>query len=446
MRNRTTRTRLIAVGAILSLSAILAVSVDAATPRQAGTILSASPTYDSQWLPWVGCWRLWEEQVERAAGRGDEFPERTMVCMSPTADNAGVLLSASATGETLAERTLIADGTQRAVTDGDCQGWEQRTWSSDGHRLFTRAELQCDAPTLRRTSGVSFFSTNSNWVDIQLIEVGDREHLEIRRYTPINETERLSLLERQDDPITASERQELLNSAQASQVNPRTIRELRQLSTASLNLSNVREALLLADAQVVEAMLTETEPRLDLNAQTLIELDNAGIDGSVIDLLVALAYPERFVVERRNSGGGGGGYGGFRRFGSYSSYDPIWYNDLYPYYVTPLGYGGWLSGYSPYFSPYYGNPFISIRNDGGGSRTSPRVIGDQGYTRVAPRAIERSNGRSASGGRTSGRSPGSSAPRSRGGSGGVSSGGYSRGGGGDDGGGGGGGRTAVPRR
>ena len=432
------------MGAILSLSAILAVSVDAATPRQAGTILSVSPTYDSQWLPWVGCWRLWEEQVERAAGRGDEFPERTMVCMSPTADNAGVLLSASATGETLAERTLIADGTQRAVTDGDCQGWEQRTWSSDGHRLFTRAELQCDAPTLRRTSGVSFFSTNSNWVDIQLIEVGDREHLEIRRYTPIDETERLSLLERQDDPITATERQELLNSAQASQVNPRTIRELRQLSTASLNLSNVREALLLADAQVVEAMLTETEPRLDLNAQTLIELDNAGIDGSVIDLLVALAYPERFVVERRNSGGGG--YGGFRRFGTYSSYDPIWYHDLYPYYVTPLGYGGWLSGYSPYFSPYYGNPFISIRNDGGGSRTSPRVIGDQGYTRVAPRAIERSNGRSASGGRTSGRSPGSSAPRSRGGSGGVSSGGYSRGGGGDDGGGGGGGRTAVPRR
>ncbi len=192
-------------------------------------------------------------------------------------------------------------------------------------------------------------------------------------------------------------------------------------------------------------MLTETEPRLKLNAKTLIELDNAGIDGSVIDLLVALAYPERFVVERRSSGGGG--YGGFRRFGNYSSYDPIWYRDLYPYYVTPLGYGGWLSGYSPYFYPNYGNPFISIRNDGGGSQTSPRVIEDRGYTRVAPRAIDRNSGRSASGSGTSGRTPGSSAPRSRGGGGGgVSSGGYSRGGGGDDGGGGGGGRTAVPRR
>ena len=440
MLNRTTCARLMAIAAVLSLSTILAVSVNAATPRQAGTILSASPTYDSQWLPWVGCWRLWEEQVERAAGRGDEFPERTMVCMSPTTDNLGVLLSASATGETLAERTLIADGTQRAVTDGDCQGWEQRTWSSDGHRLFTRAELQCGTPTLRRTSGVSFFSTNANWVDIQLIEVGDREHLEIRRYTPIDETEQLSLLERQGDPITPSERQELLNSAQAPQPTQRTIRELRQLSTASLTLMNVREALLLADAQVVEAMLTETEPRLELTAKTLIELDNAGIDGSVIDLLVALAYPEKFVVERRNSGGGGG-YGGFRRFGTYSSYDPIWYRDLYPYYVTPLGYGGWLSGYSPYFYPNYGNPFISIRDHTGGSRTSPRVIEDQGYTRVAPRAIDRNSGRSASDGRTSGRTPSSSAPRSRGGGRGVSSGGYSRGGGGD-----GGGRTAVPRR
>ena len=441
MPHRTISARLLAI-AILSLSTILAVSVTAATPRQAGTLLSSPTDYDSRWLPWVGCWRLWEEQVERAAGRADEFPERTMVCVSPTADNVGVLLSASATGQTLAQRTLIADGTQRDVTDGDCQGWEQRAWSSDGHRLFTRAELRCEAPTLRRTSGVSFFSTNSNWIDIQLVKVGDREHLEIRRYTPIDETERLLLLERQDDPITATERQELLNSAQASQVNPRTIRELRQVSTASLNLSNVREALLLADTQVVEAMLTETEPRLDLNAQTLIELDNAGIDGSVIDLLVALAYPERFVVERRSSDGG---YGGFRRFGSYSSYDPIWYHGLYPYYVTPLGYGGWLSGYSPYFYPDYGNPFISIRDDGGGSQTNPRIIEDRGYTRVAPRAINRNSGGAVSGRGMSPGSTGSSAPRSRGGGGGgVSSGGYSRGGGGggDDSG----GRTAVPRR
>ena len=135
MPHRTISARLLAI-AILSLSTILAVSVNAATPRQVGTILSTPTADDSQWLPWVGCWRLWEEQVERSAGRGDEFPERTMVCVSPTADNAGVLLSASATGQILAQRTLIADGTQRDVTDGDCQGWEQRTWSSDGHRLL----------------------------------------------------------------------------------------------------------------------------------------------------------------------------------------------------------------------------------------------------------------------------------------------------------------------
>ncbi|GIT66578.1 MAG: hypothetical protein Ct9H300mP25_00500 [Acidobacteriota bacterium] len=171
---------------------------------------------------------LWEEQVERAAGRGDEFPERTMVCMTrrPTMPESCCL---QATGETLAERNPHRRRHTTRCHRGDCQGWEQRTWSSDGHRLFTRAELQCGTPTLRRTSGVSFFSTNANWVDIQLIEVGDREHLEIRRYTPIDETEQLSLLERRairSHPLSGGK---LLKSHRHLGPTQRTIRELRQL-------------------------------------------------------------------------------------------------------------------------------------------------------------------------------------------------------------------------
>ena len=57
-----------------------------------------------------------------------------------------------------------------------------------------------------------------------------------------------------------------------------------------------------------------------------------GINSGVIDLLVALSYPERFVVERRDRGGSwsSGGLGGFG--GGF--YDPVWYGDLYPYYIT----------------------------------------------------------------------------------------------------------------
>ena len=45
MLNRTTHAHLMAL-AILSLSTLFSVSVIAAVPRQAGTILSTPPTYD----------------------------------------------------------------------------------------------------------------------------------------------------------------------------------------------------------------------------------------------------------------------------------------------------------------------------------------------------------------------------------------------------------------
>ena len=233
----------------------------------------------------------------------------------------------------------------------------------------------------------------------------------------------------------------------------------------------MREAAATADPRVVEAMLTETEPRLQIDRDTLVELDDAGIDSGVIDLLVALAYPQRFVVERRRSGSSGGGWsstgGGF-------AYDPISYGAAYPYYMTPFGYygymrhGGLYGAYSPYYgSPFFGgggNPFIELGGD-----QAPRggAVKGLGYTRVRQRTAVENVGSAVP---VSGATGGSSTARRRGGGGstptvgsssgggGATRGGYSgRSGGGSSGassgaprGGssssGGGGRTAVPRR
>ena len=210
-------------------------------------------------------------------------------------------------------------------------------------------------------------------------------------------------------------------------------------------------------------MLTETEPRLDLDAAALIALDATGIDGSVIDLLVALAYPERFTVQRRSrSSSGSSGWsnwgGGGSGLGWAGTYDPIWYSDLYPYYLTPLGYGAWGRGYSPYFYNYGTNPFISIRDATIAAReAAPRAVNGLGYTQVHERtgagrgtAVPVGSGGTGSGGAVSTGSGGSSSG-GRVTSGGYTSGGGAGGGGGRSGGGGGrsgggGGRTAVPRR
>lgn len=429
--------------AVFSLVALLALPTAAQAPADSASAedqIDSAPgatNFDTRWLPWMGCWQLWEEQVERAAGRGAEFPDRTFVCMTPTDDGVGALLSASADGRILVERTLVADGIRREVTDGECQGWEERSWSSDGRRLFTRAELQCAADPQRQVSGISLFSNRSTWVDMQLVEVENRQHLEIRRY----------------NPVTKAKRGELVGNTARLPASAQEIREARGTSAESLGLPDVREAAQQAEARVVEAMLAETEPRLALDSDTLIELDDAGIDGGVIDLLVALAYPEQFVVERRTGGGSGGG-GSWTRssFGGWGSpyysgrsalYDPIWYRGLYPYYITPLGYGGWASGYSPYFYGGAVSPFIALQGDEAGA--SGRAVNGRGYTRVVPRTVGLSGGgrvptRRGDGGSTNASPPRPGGSSSGGGAGRVTSGGYSRGGGG------GGGRTAVPRR
>ncbi len=51
-------------------------------------------------------------------------------------------------------------------------------------------------------------------------------------------------------------------------------------------------------AEAVQAALTEVHHGFDMNRKTLVALDEGGVNDSVIDLMVALTYPKRFVVER----------------------------------------------------------------------------------------------------------------------------------------------------
>jgi len=443
MRNMQ-RAPYVVLGLLLTL-ALPAAAQGAGT--QASTA-AAADLADARWLPWMGCWQLWEEQVERAAAEdGAEFPERTTVCITPAEDGSGARLTARSDSEVLVERTLVADGVRHALAEGDCNGWERRDWSDDGRRLFTRGEVRCGNDEPRRMSGISLLSNRSTWVDIQSVSVGDRGHIEIRRYNPARDAE-------------ASDDVQLPATRGA-------IRDARQSIAGPLNVASVRETAAKADSPVVEALLTETQPRLNLDSATLIDLDDAGVDGSVIDVLVALAFPDRFVVERRSSsrGGGGGlgwGGGGFGGLGSGIGYADNYWAPFGYSYLGMYGYNAWRNAY--WYNPYYyngwggngwGGPGALIGGTDDGE-TGARAVDGVGYTRVSERAAvpRDSGGASASSGgggggssTRSGRSGRvtSTGGFSRGGGGGSSSsgGGGSSSGGGSSGGGG--GRTPVPR-
>ena len=385
---------------------------------------------DSRWVPWLGCWQLWEEELEEldAFARTDEtdqreLMERTSVCVTPA--GSGVTITASEGERRLVERRLVADGARHDVIEGDCRGWERSEWSRDGHRLYTTAELQCsDLPT-RRLSGLSLLGSASSWVDIQFVEMGPHQQLEVWRYAPA----RAEIAAAGTPPDSTSG------------IGPAEIRQARRESAEAPNLSDIMEASNNTTPRVVEALLVETEPRLHLDSQALVGLDDAGIDHGVIDLLVAQSYPEQFMVERRDRGGAwssrsGNGFNGFGRF-----YDPIWYSDLYPYYITPLGSRYWGSGYNPYlYGSAVASPFVIISEQGAEQSATAGAVKGRGYTRVLPRATEDRHAVDRRGA-TSGSNGGSTRTGSSGGSGGnttASPGGYSGGRSGT-------GRKAVPR-
>ena len=399
---------------------------------------------DTRWRPWLGCWQLWEEQLDASAdddvSESAALLDRTVICVRPARGGSGVNLTAVAGEEVLVDRTLVADGVEREVREPDCTGRERNTWSVDGRRLFTHAEIQCGDQPVRRAAGVSLLSTPATWVDIQVVEIDGRQLIEVRRYAPVPDAEQAARLGPPSE----------LGAA------PADIQRARRASAAQPDLRDVLDASARTSPRVVEALLVETEPRLPLDRDALVALDDAGINGGVIDLLVALAYPDRFVVERRDQGGAwsSGGWGGFSGF-----HDPIWYSGhYYPYYVTPLGYYFWSRGYDPYLFGGLGSPFVTV-SDGGRTEERGRAVPGVGYTRVSrrgwtdtggsvPRVGSTSSGGSSSGGSSSGGSSsgGSSSGGSSGGA--VSRGGYSGGSSGTPtrSGGTSTGRRAVPRR
>ena len=389
---------------------------------------------NSPWLPWLGCWQLVEETVARAERSGDanRFADRVVVCLTPSAnDTGGVEVTTVADGEPVLVETLLADGAQHPVEETACTGWRQSTWSRDRGRLFARAELACDGEETRRVSGVGLMTSATTWLDIQLVETGGRGAVTVRRHRRASES---TTVDAGATPLPA----DVLDRARTA---------ARLASTSELSVADVIEADQAIEPAVVEAMLIETRAAFALDRHALIELDDSGVSASVIDLVVALSFPDEFVVDRpvarTTSSYGGGGFA--------DSFSPYAYDRWYPYYASPFGY---YYGWSAYNSLYYYGPAASYLIVPGqldvGSRG--RAYQGLGYTRVdlrQPAPDRRARLRGTTGTGTAEPQGSSRAGRSSGSSGGgrATSGGYTRGGsaGGGSTRGGSTGRTARPR-
>jgi uncharacterized membrane protein YgcG len=386
------------------------------TVTSASAQTAAGVSERDRWAPWLGCWQLSEESVqdvERLLANETVTPG-ARVCVTPSADG-GATMTTLVKGQAVLVETIVADGKARPLSDPKCRGTQQAEWSARAPRIYARTEVACDRQPQRIVSGMSTIISGPRWIDIQLIESQGRQSIRVRRYR------------------RATDQKGALPSAAAG-VGTMPV-------AGRFSLADVKEAATKLSPQALHAVVFELGAGgYELNAKRLIELDEAGVPDGVIDLMVAMSFPDKFVVERATASTGGGGF-----------IDPLWGPfAAWPYYAHPMYYSTYYSpfgyGYWGYLDPwYYATPGVVIINPPGGLAPGEpsgngRVVDGQGYTRIRPNVPDpparTGHGDNSGVTASSSGSSGSNSGSSTGGS--VSTGGYSGGGGGGE-------RVAVPR-
>lgn len=393
----------------------------------AGTALAQPAAVDPRWAPYLGCWQLQNESAGTALtdmvavaarqAKAEATHEDVMICVTPVAEPNAVAQQTVLNGSSVLDEVIAADGTARTGTDASCTSTRRAQWSASGRQLFTRGTVSCEGQPERTITGLMLVAPGPTWVDVQLVEVRASRSLRVRRY------------------VQSREQRRLRTAPQPGAVAP----------MERWTIDEVKDASKQTASEVLQAALVEVGTKLPLNAKRLVELDEAGVAKPVIDVMMALSFPDKFVIESGGGswygGGGGGGFGGTLDPWLVSS-ELAWLSLYSPFGYQYYGY------YDPRYGPGWGNWVGIVPPDGGVTPVDDpngRVVNGRGYTRVREREPEP---------RTSGgfvdRSGSSDAGRGSSGGGNVTSGGYSGGSSGGDasGGGassGGSGRTAVPR-
>lgn len=414
---------------LLAIATAACLAVPVAKADAQTTAPPSAQKMDARFNGWLGCWRL-EDDI---AGTG------ARMCITP--DRTGVRLQTLVGTHRGIDELVIADGVTRSIVDTACKGTEIAEWSNDGQRVFRTTEVTCNNEGKRVIKSVAFLAPGPMWINVQHVS-GETATANVRaqRYR-------------------RAANQTLADGSKAAQPAART-----PLGDVRWSIEDVIEASNRLPAEALQAALSDVSQKFNISKRTLLTLDDAGVPDSVIDLMVALTFPDRFIVERAAGSSmpvgvstGGGWYDPFM--------SPMW-TDQYANCYSAGGYYGYRSYYnacgpyaygyntfSPYGSTYYGNYYpggwVPVGSGGDGEVTRPsgegRVVNGRGYTQIRERTPEptvSTRGNNGGNGTASGWSGNSG--------GGVSSGGYSTGSsGGSSGGssssGGGGERTAVAR-
>jgi hypothetical protein len=351
----------------------------------AATARAQVPRPDPRWQAWLGCWRL-----EGAAASADA--RAPLVCVLPVSGTPNVEIVAVVDSGIVSRDTVAATGERRAISRDGCDGWESATWSSEGQRVYLHSEFTCPGNFKRTTSGLMTMTPDGHWLDARGVALRGQMAVQVVQYADAGLPGTLPA-----EIVAALSRRGL------------AVGLSREAASAPVTLADVVEASHNVEPALIEAWLAGDGQGFRLDARTLVALSDSGVSDRVIDVMVALSYPNAFAVNptsgldefapvsatRRSPVYADSMYG--TRYGQPSCYTP-WGWDSYgpwgasaygcgyysPFGYSPYGYAPYGYGYNPWYGGYgwtYGGGTVVIVNGGGGATPTQhgRIVKGRGY-------------------------------------------------------------------
>jgi hypothetical protein len=323
----------------------------------------------SSWQAFFGCWA----SARPGAQEGDG---ETVLCFRPSGE--GVEVSTLVDGEETGAEILVADGRQRDTQVQACTGYRSTEFSADGDRAFLSSELTCDGET-RTSSGVMAFVSTNRLLHFREVEIAGEPVSWIEEYHPV--TSQWFAENGVEDPT----------------VNLQYALAVRTRAARAITIPDVEEAASRVGPGALQLWIAAQPSDFELDGQGIVHLADSGVPESVIDVMVAAAFPDHFAVSledgtttiAENRPSAQGRYA--PSFGAYRSYlfDPFFLPSFYTYGAfgayNAFGYPllpGYL--YSPGYL-YAGRPLtIVVQPQPQPQQPQGRMVNGLGYSRNAP--------------------------------------------------------------
>ncbi|HTR79691.1 MAG TPA: hypothetical protein VMH39_16360 [Gemmatimonadaceae bacterium] len=316
---------------------------------------------DQRWDAWTGCW-IPEPASGPVIFGGPESESAPRVCIRHDTTPSAVDIVTTVRGQVAGTQRVVADGARHTVAANGCTGWETAEWSPGGARVYIRSDLTCQGAPERISSGIIAMTASGEWLDVRGTKAGTNSGVGVVRYWRVD-----------DSASTVAQRI-------AASMSVRAAAE-RWVSTM-----DVADAARHVDAPVVEAWLLQLNQNFAVDASGLAALARAGANPELTDLVVALAYPSKFVVDRatfQTTTGPSAESPGAQAsgFDDYGYYDPYFYSyGFSPYGIEPFGYGV----YGRYYAGGYGGGSTPIVVVNSAPTTPPgHVVNGRGYTQAS---------------------------------------------------------------